>query len=99
MEIGPHQQVQLLGRLAALAGLLALAPTLRLPVPILLVLGGVVLGFVPGLPRLELPPDLVLVAVLPPLLYSTAFFTSLRDLRENLRPITLLAVGLVLATM
>jgi CPA1 family monovalent cation:H+ antiporter len=99
VEIGPHEQLQLLGLLAALGALLALAPTLRLPVPILLVLGGVGLGFVPGLPHLELPPDLVLVAVLPPLLYSAAFFTSLRDLRQNLRPISFLAVGLVGATM
>src|SRR4029077_8874319 len=52
----------------------------------------------PGLPRFELPPDLVLVAILPPLLYSAAFFTGLRDLRANLRPITLLAVGLVAVT-
>src|SRR4029077_6002626 len=53
----------------------------------------------PGLPRLALPPDIVLVALLPPLLYSAAFFTSLRDLRTNLRPISLLAVGLVATTM
>ncbi|MDX6449255.1 MAG: monovalent cation/hydrogen antiporter, partial [Gaiellaceae bacterium] len=72
---------------------------LRVPYAILLVLGGLALGFVPGLPRLSLPPDLVLVALLPPLLYSTAFFTSLRDLRENIRPISFLALGLVGATM
>ena len=47
----------------------------------------------PGLPQVQLPPDLVLVAILPPLLYSSAFFTGLRDLRANLRPISLLAVG------
>ena len=70
----------------------------RLPVPVLLVCGGLLLGFVPGLPHVELPPDLVLVAILPPLLYSAAFFTGLRDLRHNLRPISLLAVGLVIAT-
>jgi CPA1 family monovalent cation:H+ antiporter len=69
-----------------------------LPVPLLLVCGGLLLGFVPGLPRVELPPDLVLVAILPPLLYSAAFFTGLRDLRYNLRPIGLLAFGLVIAT-
>ena len=69
----------------------------RIPYPILLVLGGLALGFVPGLPEIDLPPDLVLVGVLPPLLYGAAFFTSLRDLRANLRPIGLLAVGLVLA--
>ncbi len=66
--------------------------------PVLLVCGGLLLGFVPGLPRLELPPDVVLVAILPPLLYSAAFFTGLRDLRHNLRPISLLAFGLVIAT-
>jgi CPA1 family monovalent cation:H+ antiporter len=66
---------------------------------VLLVSGGVVLGFMPGLPRIALPPDIVLVALLPPLLYSAAFFTSLRDLRANLRPISLLAVGLVGVTM
>src|SRR2546430_6453514 len=51
------------------------------------------------MPRIGLPPDLVLVAVLPPLLYGTAFFTSLRELRANVGPITLLAIGLVLTTM
>ena len=52
----------------------------------------------PGLPHVQLAPDLVLVAILPPLLYSSAFFTGLRDLRANLRPISLLAFGLVAAT-
>ncbi len=85
--------------LVALGGLLALAPTLRLPLPILLVVGGVVMGFIPGLPHVTLPPEIVLVAVLPPLLYSGAFFTSLRGLRENRRPIALLAFGLVATTM
>lgn len=89
----------LAGLLAAAAALLAIAQAVRVPYPILLVLGGLGLGFVPGMPRIELPPDLVLVAVLPPLLYGTAFFTSLRDLRANVRPIGLLAIGLVLATM
>ena len=51
----------------------------------------------PGLPQSQLPPDLVLVAILPPLLYSAAFFTGLRDLRANLRPISLLAIGLVVS--
>jgi monovalent cation/hydrogen antiporter len=99
MSFAAHQEIQLLGLLLALGALLALAPALRLPVPVLLVLGGVALGFVPGLPHLVLPPDIVLVALLPPLLYSAAFFTSLRDLRTNLRPISLLAVGLVATTM
>jgi Na+/H+ antiporter len=99
MEVGTHDQLVLLALLAAVVGLLALAPTLRLPYPILLVLGGLALGFVPGLPRVRLAPDLVLVGVLPPLLYAAAFFTSLRDLRAKLRPIAQLSIGLVLATL
>jgi CPA1 family monovalent cation:H+ antiporter len=99
LTFGAHEDLQLLGLLLALGMLLALAPTLRIPVPVLLVAGGVALGFAPGLPHVALPPDLVLVAFLPPLLYSSAFFTSLRDLRANVRPIALLAVGLVLTTM
>jgi Na+/H+ antiporter len=79
--------------------LLTLSPTLRLPLPILLVLGGVVLGFIPGLPHVTLPPEVVLVAVLPPLLYAGAFFTSLRELRRNRRAVSLLALGLVATTM
>ena len=62
--------------------MLVLAPKLRVPYPIILVLGGLALGFVPGLPEINLPPDLVLVGVLPLLLYGAAFFTSLRDQRE-----------------
>ena len=87
-----------LGLLAAVAALLAIAPRLRVPYPILLVLGGLALGVIPGIPELELEPELVLFAVLPPLLYSAAFFTSLRDLRATMRPIGLLAVGLVVMT-
>jgi monovalent cation/hydrogen antiporter len=79
--------------------MLVLVPKLRIPYPILLVVGGLALGFAPGLPELDLPPDLVLVGVLPPLLYGAAFFTSLPDLRANVRPVGLLAVGLVLLTM
>ena len=89
----------LLALLAAAAALLATAQLVRVPYPIALVLGGLALGFVPGMPHIELAPDLVLVAVLPPLLYGTAFFTSLRELRANARPIGLLAIGLVLMTM
>jgi Na+/H+ antiporter len=96
--ISSHDALSLLGLLVAAAALLALAPTLRLPYPILLVVGGLALGFVPGLPHVTLRPDLVLVAFLPPLLYAGAFFTSLRDLRTNIRPLSLLAVLLVLAT-
>ena len=93
-----HEELQLLGLLLAVGVLLSLAPTLRIPYPILLVLGGLALGFVPGLPDLTLAPELVLVAILPPLLYYAAFSTSLRDLRANTRPIALLSIGLVIVT-
>jgi CPA1 family monovalent cation:H+ antiporter len=99
MQFGAHQDLELLGLLVAVGALLVLAPTLRLPLPILLVLGGVVMGFIPGLPQVALPPEIVLVAVLPPLLYAGAFFTSLRDLRTNRRLVALLAIGLVAVTM
>ena len=82
----------------AVGGLSVLAGAVRVPYPIVLVLGGLVLGFVPGMPRVELPPELVLVLFLPFLLYTEAFFSSPRDLRADARAITLLAVGLVLAT-
>lgn len=87
-----------LALILAVATMLAVAPTLRIPYPILLVLGGLVIGVVPGMPEFELQPELVFFGVLPPLLYGAAFFTSLRDLRATVRPIGLLAVGLVLVT-
>jgi monovalent cation/hydrogen antiporter len=88
----------LLGVLAAVSLLLILAYHTRVPYPIMLVVGGALIGFLPGIPNVELKPELVLVLVLPPLLYAAAFFSSLRDLRDNLRPIGLLAIGLVIAT-
>jgi CPA1 family monovalent cation:H+ antiporter len=88
----------ILGLLVAVAALATLAMRLRIPYPILLVVGGSLLGFVPGLPRVELDPDLVFLLFLPPLLYASAVFTSWRDFRANVRTISLLAVGLVLMT-
>jgi Na+/H+ antiporter len=93
-----HDQLQLVILLAALAAMLVAAALWRIPVALLFVTGGLILGFVPGLPHFQLAPDVVLVGILPPLLYSSAFFTGLRDLRANLRPISLLAVGVVAAT-
>jgi Na+/H+ antiporter len=98
VHFGTHDQLILLALLGALATFLLAAPVLRIPYPILLVLGGLVLGFVPGVPRLTLPPDVVLVAVLPPLLYLSAYRTSLRELRANARAMGILAIGLVVAT-
>ncbi|MBA2240972.1 MAG: Na+/H+ antiporter [Solirubrobacterales bacterium] len=85
--------------LGAVVAMLVAAQLLRVPYPILLVVGGLGLGLVPGIPSVELEPDLVLVILLPPLLYAAAFFTPLRELRRNVRAISLLAIGLVLATM
>jgi Na+/H+ antiporter len=89
----------LAGLLAAGLILLSIAQFVRIPYPILLVLGGLALSFVPGMPQIELRPEIVLVAVLPVLLYGAAYFTSLRELRANVGPISALAIGLVLATM
>jgi Na+/H+ antiporter len=88
----------LLAVLGSAAVLLVLAYRTNIPYPILLVVGGAGIGFVPGLPSVELPPEAVLLIFLPPLLYSAAFFSSLRDLRDNVRPIGLLAIGLVVTT-
>ena len=84
--------------LVAVAGIAFLAQRLTLPLPILLVLGGLGIGLVPGLPHLRLEPNLVFLIFLPPLLYPAAVMTSWRDFRANLRPILLLAIGLVLFT-
>jgi len=86
------------GLLVAVAALALLARRLRIPYPILLVVGGLLLGLIPRLPRVRLDPDLVFLFFLPPLLYPAALFTSWRDFRANLRPISLLAIGLVLFT-
>ena len=98
MHFGTHEQLVLLALLLGLAAMLIVSPIVRIPYPILLVLAGLAISFIPGMPTLELPPEVVLVAVLPPLLYYSAYSTSLRDLRQNARAISLLAIGLVIAT-
>src|SRR3990172_12327533 len=91
--------VELLVALFAAAVALAwLARRARVPYPIALVLGGAAFAFVPGLPRFPRDPTLILVIVLPPVLYQAALLTSWRDFRANLGTISLLAVGLVVAT-
>jgi len=87
------------GVLVGVAGLSALARLLSVPYPIVLVIGGALFGFVPGVQPVHLDPDVVLVVFLPPLLYGAAFFANLGDLRSNLRSLTLVSVGLVLLTM
>jgi monovalent cation/hydrogen antiporter len=94
-----HFEIVLAALFVSVAGLNAIANRLSLPYPIPLVIGGLVLGFIPGMPEVELEPDLVLVVFLPPLLYAAAFFSDLRALRTNLRPITLASIGLVFVTV
>jgi CPA1 family monovalent cation:H+ antiporter len=85
--------------LVAIGLLSILARKIRIPYPILLTVGGVVLALVPGLPAIHLEPQLVFNLFLPPLIYPAAFYTSWRDFRANLRPILFLAIALVLLTM
>jgi len=93
-----HSELVVLFLLVAVAALTALARHLGVPYPILLVIGGSLVGFAPGVPDVELDPELVLFIFLPPLLFNAAYFSSLRDLRRYLRPIALSAIALVLLT-
>src|SRR5947209_1715379 len=91
----------ILGLLACVVALVPAANRLGVPYPILLVLGGLALGFIPNtiLPDIVLQPDLVFLLFLPPLLYWASLTTPWREFRTYLRPILLLAVGLVVATI
>jgi Na+/H+ antiporter len=84
--------------LAVLSGTALLARRLNVAPAILQMLAGITLAFVPGMPSLELPPELVLLVVLPPLIYSASVAMSWREFKFNLRPIMLLAVGSVIFT-
>ena len=83
---------------ALIVALTALARKLPIPVPILQVGAGALIAMMPGVSVPELEPDLVFFVFLPPILWSAAFYTSLREFRANIRPISFLAVGLVVAT-
>ncbi len=84
--------------LISLAGFALLAKRLHVPEPIAFVLGGLAVSLIPGLPAVELRPEYVFLIVLPPLLHAQAWFTSWKDFCDNLRAISMLAVGLVLFT-
>jgi Na+/H+ antiporter len=88
----------LLALLVVVAVLVTISRRIRVPYPVLLLLGGLVVGVVPGIPPLELDPEIVFVVVLPPILYVSAFLTPIRDFRANLKNISSLAVGLVAAS-
>ncbi|GHO46864.1 Na+/H+ antiporter [Ktedonospora formicarum] len=89
----------ILALLAVMLILVAIAHKLGIPEPILLVTGGLAISLVPGLPRVTLEPDIVFVLFLPPIIQLSAYDTSMRDFRTNLRSIGLMAIGLVLASM
>src|ERR1700675_2671241 len=84
--------------LAVIAAAAVVATRLKIPPSILLVLTGVVLALIPGLPTIALAPEFVLLVVLPPIIYSSAVAMSWREFRFNLRPIAMLPVGCVLFT-
>ena len=84
--------------LAVLAGTALLARRINVAPAILLMLAGIALAFVPGMPMVELPPELVLLVFLPPLIYSASVAMSWREFKSNLRPIILLSVGCVIFT-
>src|SRR5919206_3009937 len=94
-----HQAEIIVLLFAVVAASVLFARKLELPYPVVLVLVGLSLGFVPYLPELKLDPNVVFFFFLPALIYPAALFTSWRDFRRSLRPILLLAIGLVLFTM
>src|SRR6202789_1135368 len=85
----------LISLLVVIAAVAVAAARLKIPPPILLVMTGVIFALLPGLPTVRLEPDIVLLLVLPPVIYSSAVAMSWREFRFNLRPISLLAVGCV----
>jgi CPA1 family monovalent cation:H+ antiporter len=88
----------LLFLLLAIAALVTIARRIRVAYPIFLVLGGLAIGFIPGIPRFQVDPQLIFLLVLPPIVYIASVFTPLRALRANLGRIASLAVGLVVAS-
>lgn len=95
---GVHDSELILALLVAVAILVTAAQAARVPYPIVLVLGGLVLALIPAVPDVELEPDLVFLVFLPPLVYIAGFESSLREIRAQLRSILSLAVGLVVVT-
>jgi CPA1 family monovalent cation:H+ antiporter len=93
-------QIVLVSLLVSVVVLGTIARLVNIPYPIVLVIGGLALGLILGPDdTVTLDPDLVLVIFLPPLLYSSAFFANLQDIRSGIRVVTVQAVGLVLVTM
>jgi CPA1 family monovalent cation:H+ antiporter len=89
----------LIGLVAATAALVSIARALDVPFPIVLLAGGLAIGLIPGVPKIELDPELVLLVFIPPLVHSSAYVASPRHLRAFARPITQMAILLVVLTM
>jgi len=92
-------QVVYLFLLLLVVALAALARKLQTPYPIVLVLAGLALSFVPGIPKISLDPQVIFFVVLPPLVYSAAWLTSWREFKYHLSSIASLAIGLVAFTV
>src|SRR5688572_17716048 len=84
--------------LAVVTALAEVTDRVKIPYPILLVLAGIGIGLVPGLPHIQLDPEVVFLVFLPPVLYAAAWNTSWADFKAAKRPITLLAIGCVIFT-
>src|SRR5438309_10508495 len=90
-----HLELILLMLLTFVAGFTVLARRIRVPYPIVLIIGGLLVSFIPRVPRISLNPDVVFLIFLPPLLFSASLQISWRDFRNNLVSLLLLAFGLV----
>lgn len=84
--------------LAVMIGLSAIADKIKLPYPVLLIIAGIAVGFIPSLPKIDLNPEIVFLIFLPPLLYDAAFNISFKEFRTNINTITTLAIPLVFIT-
>jgi CPA1 family monovalent cation:H+ antiporter len=93
-----HATLEILGLVITVAVVAGASRRYGWPAPVLLVAAGVIVSYIPGVPRVELDPDLILVGLLPPLLYAAAIRTSLVDFRANRESIAFLSVGLVAFT-
>jgi CPA1 family monovalent cation:H+ antiporter len=93
-----HEVESVLILMLAAALLVRLAEVGKVPAPIVLVLGGLAIAFVPGLPTVELDPEVVFLVFLPPLVYAAGWRTSPRELRAVMRPLAMLSIALVFLT-
>lgn len=84
--------------MALMIGLSAIADKIRLPYPVLLIIAGIAVGFIPGLPDIEISPNIVFLIFLPPLLYDAAFNISFKEFKTNINTISTLAISLVFIT-